>query len=267
MKIETNLTKKLGLAIVALLLPSAAHAAVVAQYSFENNLTDSAAGGATADNLTYIQGVSASGSAAFTAGVPGLGGSGAVFDGNWFTAADSNDLDITTDWTIEVFMSVSTPNTEWERTVVKWVGGDLNYHFGLRNGSLNLFDGVGGGTERVAANTAPATNFADGDWHHIAISSSAGGAEAWIDGTSVFTGPAITFTAGNVPLGIGDFAAGGDSNALRFHGRLDEVLIHNSAVGQGYIDGRAALLVPEPSATAFFGLAGLALILRRRRLR
>ena len=265
MKIE-NLTKLMTPAIVAGFLVGSADAAVVAQYSFEGNLLDSAAGGVTADNLTYVQGVSGSAVPTYTPGVPGLPGSSAgVFDGNRFAAADSNDLDITTDWTIETFMSVSTPNFEWERTVVKWVGGDLNYHFGLRNGSLNLFDGVGGGTERVAANTAPATNFADGGWHHVAITSSAAGAEAWIDGVSVHTGPQIVFFAGTVPLGLGDFAGGGDNDGLRFHGRLDEVLIHDSAVDQSYIDGRAALLVPEPSAFALFGLAGIGFVLRRRR--
>ena len=243
---EIVLKTSIAAALVAAIL-SPARSDVVAQYSFEQNLEDSAAGGGAADDLTYIQGVSGSPVPAFTAGVPGLGGFAAVFDGNRFSAADSDDLDITTDWTIEVFMSVSTPNFEWERTVVKWVGGDFNYHFGLRNGSLNLFDGVGGGTERVAANTVPPTDFADGDWHHVAITSSAAGAEAWIDGISVHTGPQITFFAGTVPLGLGDFAGGGDNNGLRFHGRLDEVLIHDSAVDQAYIDGRAALLVADDS--------------------
>ena len=254
----------LGTALSAALSLGTTNAAVVAQFSFENNLNDSAAGGATADNLTYIQGASTSLTATYTAGVPGLGGSAGVFDGNYFSAADSNDLDITTDWTIETFISISTPNviSGWERTVVKW-GASNDYHYGLRNGGLNLFDS--GASERVAANTGPATNFADGDWHHIAITSSAAGAEAWIDGVSVYTGGAITLVAGTDALGLGDFATVGADNTLRLHGKLDEVLIHNSAVDQTYIDGRAALLVPEPSTTLFFGLAGLALALRRRR--
>lgn len=259
---KQNLTLILGTTLAAALSFTSANAAVVAQFSFENNLNDSAAGGGTSDNLTYNQGVSLSGSAQYIAGVPGLGGSAGVFDGNYFSAPDSNDLDITTDWTIETFISISTPNAVWERTVLKW-GASNDYHYGLRNGSLNLFDSSP--AERVAANTGPATNFADGNWHHIAITSSVAGAEAWIDGVSVFTGAAITLSAGTDGLGLGDFATVGTDNALRLHGKLDEVLIHNSSVDQAYITGRAALLVPEPSTSLFFGFAGLALALRRRR--
>ena len=252
-----------GVFLALVMTGGSARATIVMQYSFEGNSNDSAPGGVFADTLFYIPGASASTTARYAPGVVGQAG---VFDGNSFFAQDSADLGITTDWTIEAFISVSVANGEWERTVVKWGTTGQSYHFGLRNGSLNLFSGALGGMEVVNANTTPSTLFAAREWHHVAITSSLAGSEAWIDGASVFTGPSITFPENPVPLGIGDFTPGlGDNNALRFHGLMDEVRIHDSAVDQAYIESRAALLVPEPSGLSFLGLSGLAFIARRRR--
>ncbi len=246
---------------IALAGSPAASAAVVAQYSFEGNLNDTAAGGGTADTLTYGQGTSGSATPQYIAGVPGLGGQAALFDGNFFSATNSPDLDINSDtWTIETFVHVTTPTANWHRLVLKW-DSSTEYHFALESQDFNLFEGAGN-SQVFDANTAPATDFTDG-WHHLAVTSSPTGSQAWIDGVSVFTGGAITLPSGTDNLGLGDNSTGAFP-AFRHLGWMDEVRIHNTAVDQNYINGRAALLVPEPSAFAL-ALGSLALLLRRRR--
>ncbi len=256
---------KLGRAALAVsLLGATAEAAIVAQYSFEGNADDTAASGVSADDLTYRQGVSANGAATFA---PGISGQAAVLDGSFFDTPSSVDLNITSDWTIEAFINISNPNAGWERIVTKWGNGGQDYHFALRNGNLSLFEGTGGGVEVVFANTAPPTNLTDGEWHHVAVTSSpAGGHIAWVDGEVVASGAAIALPASNQGLGIGDFPVGeGDNNALRLHGLLDEVLIHDEAVDQSYVDGRALLLIPEPSSFSLMALAVVGFLARRRR--
>ena len=182
------------------------------------------------------------------------------FEGNLNdTAAGGGVADNT--WAMEAFVKVSAHNPQWERLIVKW-GVSNNYHFALETKDLNFFSGNPVGNI-FDANTAPVTNFTDGSWHHIAFTSSASGSQAWIDGTSVFTGGAITLANGTDPLGIGDFGTGGSNDGLRMHGFMDEIRIHDSPVDQAYINGRMAL-IPEPASAAFLGLAGLSLLRRRR---
>ncbi len=210
------------------------------QYSFEGNLDDTATAGTVSDHLSYNQGVSNNINPAYVAGVGG--GQAAVFDGNWFQAPDSPDSNLNDNtWTIELFVSVSAHNGGWERLVTKW-GGGHNYHLALETRDLNFFTGNPVGNI-FDANTAPTTDFTDGDWHHLAVTSSATGYQGWIDGVVVASGGSITLADGTDPLGIGDFGVAGSNNGLRHHGRMDELLIHDEAVDQAYIDGRMALLV------------------------
>jgi hypothetical protein len=256
MKIAKSFLATIGFAASAL----SAQSAVVVQYSFEGNLNDSAAGGGVADNLTYNQGASASAAPAYTTGVGG--GQSAVFNGNWFQAADSADADIADNtWAVEAFVKVSTHNVQWERLIVKW-GVSNNYHFALETKDLNFFTGNPVGNV-FDANTTPAVNFTDGQWHHLAFTSSAAGSQAWIDGTSVFTGAPVTLANGTDPLGIGDFGTAGSNNGLRMHGSMDEIRIHDTPIDQAYVNGRMAL-IPEPASATFLALAALGLVRRRR---
>ncbi len=72
----------------------------------------------------------------------------------------------------------------------------------------------------------------------------------WIDGTSVFTGASVTLANGTDPLGIGDFGTGGGNDALRMHGFMDEIRIHDSPIDQAYVNGRIAL-IRGPVITSF----------------
>ena len=262
MKIVSRIVRKALLTTFGFVAAAlSAQSAVVVQYSFEGNLNDTAAGGSVPDNLSYNQGASASAVAQYGAGVGG--GSAAAFAGNWFQAPDSVDADIADNtWAIETFIKVSAHNVEWERLIVKW-GVSNDYHFALRNRNLDFFTG-NPDANVFDANTTPVTSFTDGAWHHIAFTSSATGSQAWIDGNSVFTGGSITLANGTDPLGIGDFGTAGTSNALRMHGMLDEIRIHDSPIDQAYVNGRMALLVPEPASGAFLALTALGLVRRRR---
>ena len=259
-----KLTVTMGAVLAAVLVAFPANAAVVAQYSFEGNLNDTAAAGGTADNLSYVQGTSGSASPQYVAGVPGLPGSqAALFDGNYMTAADSADVGLNDNtWTLETFVNVTTTNGQWHRLILKWSPG-LDYHFALETQDFNFFTGNPVGNV-FDANTIPTpTDFTNG-WHHLAVTSSATGSEAWIDGVSVFTGGAIPLIRTADLLSLGD-SQNGPADGLRHRGWMDEVLIHDSTVDQNYINGRVALLVPEPSVFALFGLGGMAFLLRRRR--
>ena len=139
---------------------STAEADVVIQYSFEGNLDDTAAAGTVADNLSYNQGVSVSSTPSYETGVGA--GQAAVFDGNWFQAPDSVDSSLNDDtWTIELFVSVSAHNGQWERLVTKW-GGSADYHFALETTDFNFFTGNPVGNV-FDSNTAPTTDFTDGE--------------------------------------------------------------------------------------------------------
>jgi hypothetical protein len=212
---------------------------VVTEYSFENSLNDTAVGGTASDALSYMQGASGNGGPVYMDGVVGKA---AVFDGNYFFAADSADVGLTgTDWAIEAFIKASAHNALWDRLILKWdVGTD--YHLALETGDLNLFEGSPANV--FDTNTVPATDFTVG-WHHIAVSSSNTGAEAWIDGTSVWSGAAVTLTRSADLLCLGD-SAGDPNPGSRFNGWMDEVRLHASAVDQAYVDSRAALLPDDP---------------------
>ena len=155
---------------------------------------------------------------------------------------------------------MTSVNGQWHRLILKWSPG-LDYHFALETQDFNFFTGNPVGNV-FDANTGPATDFTDG-WHHLAVTSSATGSAAWIDGTQVFAGGAIPLVRTADALSLGD-SANGPAAGLRHQGWMDEVLIHDSPVDQTYIDSRVALLIPEPSAVALFGLAALGLFVRRR---
>lgn len=234
-----------GSALLALATP--ALSGVVVQYSFEGNLNDTAAAGTVADNLTFNRGAAVSTSPVYTAGV--AGGQAVEFSGNWFQAPDSADMDLVGNtWSIETFIKVSTHNGEWERVIVKW-GISNDYHFALRSRNFDFFTGNPDGNI-FNSNTSPAASFTDGQWHHLALTSSPAGSQAWVDGVSVFTGSAITLANGSDPLGIGDFGTTGSNNGLRHHGFLDEIRIHNTAIDQAYVDTRVGL-IRGPSITSF----------------
>lgn len=257
-----------AIAVLGFIASAGAQANVVAQYSFEsgNRLGDTAAGGSTADTLSYVQDTSASASGQYVAGAVG---DAAVFDGNIFTAADSADLSIGSNtFTFEMFISSATVGG-FDRLMLKWGAiGTLEYHFALNGGNLSLFRSTNGSdfAEVLNGNTGPATDFTDSDWHHLAVTSDGSGSTAWIDGVVVASGGAITIADTAESLGLGNSASAPSGD--RYVGLMDEVRIHDMSVDQNYINGRVALLsgpaIPAPAALPA-GIAMLGVLAGRRR--
>ena len=259
----------------AVAAPSAG-AAVLTQYSFEGNLLDTAAGGATADHMTAAanNGVL---STVYVPGVPGLGGQAvqvglAPGDASVLTAPDSNDLDLATaSWTMEAFVQrTANLNQEWERFATKWFGppgSGLQYHWAFRDQAAGVApksqDVFTNGGQRINQSATP--DVPEGQWMHVALTNdNVNGLRAWQDGLVVGSAAYQTIIAGSFGLKIGNGPVTGNE-ALQFHGWVDEFLIHDVSQDSAYMAGRAALLVPEPSAFLLFGVGGLGLMLRRRR--
>ncbi len=248
---------------------SAAHAAVVSQWSFESNLLDTAAAGVTADNLADN-----AGGVTYTAGVVGNAvvitrpASGS----NKLTATTSADLNLGANWTLEAFVwpdAANNPNDEWERVWLKWGEGGEEWHTSIRGSAaaivpdgLDLF--VNGGNNIINHNSTTAS-VARLTWSHIAFvgDQDANTITAWINGVQVGSTAyvAIAATAGN--MNFGNFATGNQSG-LQFSGYIDEALIHDTAVDASYLLGRTAL-IPEPSVAGLIALAGLLIARVRRR--
>jgi len=230
-------------AALALALGGVAGAAVVTQYSFENNLLDTAGSGVATDNLT----ASTRGgtlSVSYQAGVVGQAVriSNAATQAYVLSAADSNDLDLAGDYTFEAFVHPRPEHTDtWHRVAVKWFGGGTQYHFALEGAGDNLDLHLNGGStlDKVAA--VPAQR-----WSHVAFTgnSSANTTQLWLNGSAVGTTTYVGIGAGTSPLEFGN-TAGSGANA-QYSGWVDEVLIHNDAKDATYMLGRAALAPTPP---------------------
>ncbi|MFN0126692.1 MAG: LamG-like jellyroll fold domain-containing protein [Verrucomicrobiales bacterium] len=252
----------------AIAVASTASASIVSQWSFENGLSDTAAAGATADNL-----VDNAGGVTY---VPGIVGQAVairdiVSGSNRLTATTSADLNLGNSWTLELFVwpdSGNDPAAEWERVWTKWGEGGNEYHTAIRgNATAIVPDGidmfVNGGNNIINHNST--ATVARLTWSHIAFVGDQGAntITAWLNGTQVASVPfvAIAATAGN--MNFGNFGTG-DQSGLQFSGYIDEALIHDSAVDQNYLLGRAAL-IPEPSVAGLMALVGLLVTRVRRR--
>lgn len=125
------------------------------------------------------------------------------------------------------------------------------------------------------ANTTPVANgggsIGFGDWTFIAMT---------YDGSDAtfYTGDGTTLSAGDVdPTANGSLGSnslslliGNHSGGARtFDGLIDNMRIYDSVEGAASLTSimqfNDAPIIPEPSSTAFLGLGGLALVLRRKR--
>ncbi len=144
------------------------------------------------------------------------------------SAADSDDLDLAADWTVEAFVNPDSANMgEWDRFATKWFPGTTSWHWAFRgaNNGLDLFLN---GTQVI--NNATTATVPLNEWSHVAITgSSVGGTiKAWLNGIEVGSAPYVSVANGNAPLTLGNFRT--EDTALQFSGLIDEFAIWNVAL-------------------------------------
>lgn len=222
---------------------------VVAQWSFEEDLTDSASAGTTADDLT-------DNSPGLSYG-PGISGRAVQMSAGKLTTLSSPDLNLARNWTMEAYIfrdASNNPNNEWERFWTKWGEGGDEYHWSIRGTAAELVpDGLDlfANGAQFFDHDATSQSVPQQEWVHVAlVGDEAGGLiHAYINGAEVGTTfyTPINATGGN--MNFGNFA---DSNAaLQFSGLIDEARIHVGAVDQAYLDERVRLMeVNDPDGDA-----------------
>ncbi len=255
------------------LFASLAQADVVTQYSFENNLEDTAPSGVSFDNLSAAAMVGPL-STVYVPGVMGIGGQAvqigsAPGDATVLSVGDSNDLDLAPSFTVEAFVLRTIEHgAEWDRFATKWFDGSNNWHWAFRgppNKSQDLFMN---GAQQINQGAVSADVGLD-QWYHVAMTGDpANGLRLWQDGVVVGTSAYVAPVNGTDSFRIGNFNAVNQA-PLQFHGYVDEFMIHDVSQDAAYMIGRTALIdIPEPSSVLLaamaamgFGLTGL----RRRR--
>jgi hypothetical protein len=141
-------------------------------------------------------------------------------------------------------------------------GGNITYGTGL-----NFVDGVGDAAGwnhlAVRVNANPAAD-------PIANPSTFALVDVFLNGTQLSVtatasgGTGVTLDTTDSVFGVGTTSiSDGGASTYGFNGLLDELKIYDNALTNTEIASLA--VIPEPSATALIGLAGLALFLRRRR--
>lgn len=169
---------------------------LVSYWDFENNLTDSAAVGNTADNGTW------SGTPGFGAGPHGQ----ALFlvGNNYVSIPASVDVDRAgSDMSLSTWFQVASWDRNWQCLVSKGEGS--HWRIARRSNDASAIS-FAGGTGDIFGGSVN-----DGQWHHLVAVSEAGVAtRLYVDGVLVATGggPSITTSANPMMIGENSGAAG-----------------------------------------------------------
>lgn len=183
----------------------------------------------------------APGDAQIVATYAGVGGSAAItvssdnpaalsFDGasQFVEIADANDLDLSTEWTIEAWIKPGTVSGGFQHLVSKW-GGCSVASYSMELNGAKLRNGIASCANGTQV-TESISDLVIGQWQHVAITLSGGTLRLFINGTEdkVMTGsqsPLPTAT----PISIGRHSGGG----LAYNGLIDELRIWNVARTEG----------------------------------
>ena len=234
--------------LILLFTASLNRADVVTQWSFEDNLNDTAPSGIQNDDLKAF------GEPEYFPGVPGLSGKAVKLSADTahrLRAKDSWDLDLEESWTLEVFVWPDENNTgEWDRLWLKWGDGGNQWHLALRSfGSVKVNNGIdfviNGGTWVLESNDTAEVPLME--WSHIALVGdfTTDTITAWLNGVKVGEAPYTEVKPGSGAVNFGNFQ--NPANSLQYSGLIDEALIHDTAVSEDYLKERSKLLFPlEP---------------------
>jgi len=253
--------------------PQSPATGLVSYYQFDGNGNDTAANfvessSTVADNLSVV------GSVGYA---PGQVGQAADLNGGYFTAPLSADVQLPATFTIEAWVNPDTAPSGWQRLLLNWGGGQMAYHFAIRDEYLSLFINEAGGPSFEVAGGG---GIGDGQWQHIAgvLDAATNTGKVYINGLEVGSGnfDGTLNTAAIEGLGVGD-SVGGPHGPHRYSGLLDELAIWEGVALTGdqirshYLAGAAGYgltaAIPEPVTMLAVGLsvAGLGGYVRRRR--
>lgn len=177
--------------------------------------------------------------------------------------ADFNIVTSADDWTMAAWVRFDNQNGDnmvFGQAENNGGTGNQRLHYGSRGNqywSGHWGDDLNSGT----------TTTDPGNWHHVTWTNSAGTQEIFVDGVSVASGPGGGASADNGnPNDALTVLIGTSGNGGSFAGALDDVRIYDEVLDGTAINGLVDIAkIPEPSGVALMGLAGIGLILRRRR--
>jgi PKD repeat protein len=196
---------------------------LVAAYAF-----DEASGTTVADASGNANTGTISGATRTTAG---RYGGALTFDGlnDWVTVADANSLDLTSGMTLEAWVYPTALGTVWRTVLFKERPGGLVYGLYANESSSRPIGQVDIGGER---NAVGSSTLALNAWTHLAATYDGASLRLYVNGALVTT----TAFTGAIPDSTGVLRMGGNGVWPEwFAGRIDQVRVHNRALGAGEI--------------------------------
>lgn len=155
-----------------------------------------------------------------------VNGSALSFDGiaQFVEVADADDLDLSTEWTMEAWIKPRNVSGGFQHLVSKWGGCSVaSYSMELNGAKLR------NGIASCANGTQVTESIADlvvGQWQHVAVTLSGGTLRLFINGTedNMITGSQAPLPT-TTPISVGRQSGGG----LAYNGLIDELRIWNVA--------------------------------------
>lgn len=245
-------------AAAAVLGASSVSAAMVANFTFDDDTNLGANTGTVATSWNSFTGVNQ------TAGLFGTGsgsfisGASGAWDSSFAVGANLSSFSIS--------MHVKTPvgGTSWKDFVSIGIGNQvfvLEQTGALGLANYNIGD-VGGDAGTTGSSNA--VNITDNAWHHIGLTVGGNVATLYVDGANVSSG---AYTGSGLITSF-QLASRFGEGARSITTEIDDVAIFDTTLSNSemsFLSNNAAAAVPEPSSAALLGLGGIALILRRRK--
>jgi hypothetical protein len=152
--------------------------------------------------------------------------------GAYAEAPDVSKLNVTADWTVELWIKDETPGGYNHNTSYILIKGDTNtdgeaaYLLGVGWNQLFVGERTGWNNQTLSFDLA-ASSISTGAWHHVAASMQASTRQltVYLDGVQVLQGPlaAISSVGSSRPLSIGRDGTAGQN----WQGKLDDLRIWN----------------------------------------